>query len=156
MKSYNSIIDTKVAGKRLRIIPWDSVIIWDEEVWDGKDQKKFDQLIETIAEDGPDYPGDRGLSMYDLSDGAPYYWNYDINEVVDAIDDLLFPAELIKLRGFEGGLHVATNGSTFELNKDGVMGEYLLSGRGDGEIYWLKQRLFSANGRLFGFLVAKA
>lgn len=139
-------IELTVSNKRI-VITEDGIFIWNPECWDGEDQEKIDELVNH-------YPI-TDFAFYDRTDGAPYYWKYPIEEVVDAIDTLISPLQVMQLRSIDKNVEIMADGRRFTFELDRI-GPNFLAEVGRQKIYWIKRDYLDVNtGEVIAYLVTE-
>ena len=139
-------IELTVSNKRI-VITEDGIFIWNPECWDGEDENKIDELL--------NYYPTTEFAFYDRTDGAPYYWKYPVEEVVDAIDTLISPLQVMQLRSIDKNVETMADGRRFTFELDGI-GPNFLAEVGRQKIYWIKRDYLDVNtGEVIAYLVTE-
>ena len=139
-------IELTVSNKRI-VITEDGIFIWNPECWDGEDENKIDELL--------NYYPTTEFAFYDRTDGAPYYWKYPVEEVVDAIDTLISPLQVMQLRSIDKNVETMADGRRFTFELD-TIGPNFLKEVNRNKIYWIKRDYLDVNtGEVIAYLVTE-
>jgi hypothetical protein len=139
-------IELTVSNKRI-VITEDGIFIWNPECWDGEDENKIDELL--------NYYPITDFAFYDRTDGAPYYWKYPVEEVVDAIDTLISPLQVMQLRSLDKNVETMADGRRFTFELD-TIGPNFLKEVNRNKIYWIKRDYLDVNtGEVIAYLVTE-
>jgi hypothetical protein len=139
-------IELTVSNKRI-VITEDGIFIWNPECWDGEDENKIDELL--------NYYPITDFAFYDRTDGAPYYWKYPVEEVVDAIDTLISPLQVMQLRSIDKNVETMADGRRFTFELD-TIGPNFLKEVNRNKIYWIKRDYLDVNtGEVIAYLVTE-
>lgn len=139
-------IEFTVSNRRVAITDTE-IVIWNPECWDGEDEEKIDDLV--------NYSQVTDFAFYDRTDGAPYYWKYPVEEVVDAIDTLISPLQVMQLRRIDKNVEIMADGRRFTFELD-TIGPNFLKEVGRQKIYWIKRDYLDVNtGEVIAYLVTE-
>lgn len=139
-------IEFTVSNRRVAITDTE-IVIWNPECWDGEDESKIDELL--------NYYPTTEFAFYDRTDGAPYYWKYPVEEVVDAIDTLISPLQVMQLRRIDKNVEIMADGRRFTFELD-TIGPNFLKEVGRQKIYWIKRDYLDVNtGEVIAYLVTE-
>ena len=144
MKKLNTTLE--VNGLTIEILHGDCIFISDREMFpDG------------IAKLNDDIPAE-DASFFDLTDGLRYYAAYPDNDVVEAIDDVLYNQLLIRVKEwhFGGMTFEGMDGKLYQHNSD-TFTEFLVETSGAERVLDVKEVYCSGNtGEVVAFLVLEA
>ena len=139
-------IELTVSNRRV-VITDTAIVIWNPECWDGEDENKIDELL--------NYYPTTEFAFYDRIDGAPYYWKYPVEEVVDAIDTLISPLQVMQLRSIDKNVETMADGRRFTFELD-TIGPNFLKEVNRNKIYWIKRAYLDVNtGEVIAYLVTE-
>ena len=144
MKKLNTTLE--VNGLTIEILHGDCIFISDREMFpDG------------IAKLNGDIPAE-DTSFFDLTDGLRYYAAYPDNDVVEAIDDVLYNQILIRVKEwhFGGMTFEGMDGKLYQHNSD-TFTEFLVETSGAERVLDVKEVYCSGHtGEVVAFLVLEA
>ena len=144
MKKLNTTLE--VNGLTIEILHGDCIFISDREMFpDG------------IAKLNDDIPAE-DASFFDLTDGLRYYAAYPDNDVVEAIDEVLYNQILIRVKEwhFGGMTFEGMDGKLYQHNSD-TFTEFLVETSGAERVLDVKEVYCSGHtGEVVAFLVLEA
>ncbi len=143
MKKLNTTLE--VNGMTIEILHGDGIFISDREM--------FPNGIANLNEDIPA----EDASFFDLADGCRYYAAYPDNDVVEAIDEVLYNQILIRVKSWDSdGNFWGMDGKYYVHDRD-TFNEFLVETSGAERVLDVKEVYCSAcTGEVAAFLVLEA
>ena len=144
MKKLNTTLE--VNGLTIEILHGDGVFISDREA--------FPNGVANLNEDIPA----EDASFFDLTDGFRYYAAYPDNDVVEAIDEVLYNQILVRVKEwrFKGMTFEGMDGKLYQHNSD-QFNEFLVETSGAERVLDVKEVYCDKyTGEVVAFLVLEA
>ena len=144
MKKLNTTLE--VNGLTIEILHGDGIFISDRE-----------RFPSGVANLNDDIPAD-DASFFDLTDGLRYYAAYPDNDVVEAIDEVLYNQILVRVKEwhFDGRTFEGMDGKLYQHDSD-ALNEFLVETGGAERVLDVKEVYCSGcTGEVVAFLVLEA